>query len=537
MESYTEQVKRTGREFSSLHKASKQFLGLMQNALNKAADLSDATMEFAKNSQPSIRDSLLALGITLKTLAAEWSAAIGILNFLPGCFDIANDMSVIQGSIKAQHQAKPPFDIQANIDLVQNAAVFERERIRNFRVAFENFGYAIMYMGAKAVEAGTNLQTLSRFLDPQLGVFGIATRFRSLELGPEIDITQLLRISPDDLAKYAVSGKRLFYKSAGQRNDYPSDRRRRVRTIGRAISSDIHSKSRTHGPSEMSLRSRTAQQSASSYKDITMEFSPLPTIPVPKASGQPLLGKDEALSPVQFTLTPGPDGQQLDVLQKDVKDLQEQMHRLITKTTDPAPTLPPTSSAPSKEEICRPPSVPSIVHTEANDLVRPPPPALPAPPPPLVQVPAPEPTLPPTLGESSEGHGAISQVVAEMVDTSHEETKPDSGLTTSSITGATPAPQEQPVGQPEMPKKRSFALRDPGARPRSRQQEQPLTKVMMDPYDDLYDLDPAPTQPKKMKPPVFNLDTSTMNEQGSPPDVGTNKKPEAGLDDSEIDFF
>ncbi|TNJ29152.1 hypothetical protein GMRT_15795 [Giardia muris] len=531
MESYTEQVKRAGREFSSLHKASKQFLGLMQNALNKAADLSDTTMEFAKNSQPSIRDILLALGITLKTLAAEWSAAIGVLSFLPACFDIANDLSVIQGSIKAQHQAKAPFDIQANIELVQNAAVFERERIRNFRVAFENFGYGVMYMGAKAVEAGTNLQTLSRFLDPQMGVFGIATRFRSLELGPEIDIMQLLRISPEDLAKYAVSGKRLFYKSAGQRNEYPSDRRRRVRTSGRAVSSDIRSRNRTHGPSDMSLRSRTAQQSASSYKDITMEFSPLPTIPIAKPPEQPLLGKDEALSPVQFTLTPSIDEQQLGILQKNVKDLQEQMHRLMTKAPEPVSSVPLEAPAPAKSEkeemVCQPPSVPSIVHAEALDLVRPP----------AIQIIASEPTLPPTLGESSEGHGAISQVVAEMVDTSHEETKPDSGLTMSSITGATPAPQEQPVVQSEIPKKRPFPLRDPGALPKSKSQAQPLAKVMTDPYDDLYDLDPAPTQPKKMKAPAFNLDTSTINEQGSPPDVRTNEKPDARLDDSEIDFF
>lgn len=228
MNSYLDGVKQSQKEFTSLNKATKQLLQHFGVVVNRLVDLSDLLTSIAKRESNFIRDPLEAMSSVIKTLAAEWSVAIKGISSLPNCFDMKEDTALVQASIKQQAQAQPPFCVQANHELVVNAAVFERTRAANIQQALYNLGHSLLYIGIRAVESGTNLKTLSSIIDPHASVLDVATRFRDLNLGENVTMNMLLKISAEDIKNHLIpqiSQKTIKY--AGQLNSYKDKRKQR----------------------------------------------------------------------------------------------------------------------------------------------------------------------------------------------------------------------------------------------------------------------------------------------------------------------
>lgn len=228
MESYSDHVKQSQKSFASMGKATKQLLQHFEVIVNRLVDLSDLLASIAKRESSFMRDPLEAMSSVTKTLAAEWSVAIKGIAALPNCFDMKEDNAHIQASIKHQAQAQPPFCIQTNHELVVNAAVFERTRAANIQQAIYNLGHSLLYMGIRAVESGTNLKTLCSVIDPHASVLDVAMRFRELDLGANVTMNMLLKLSADEVRNHLVPQlSERGIKYAGQLNSYKDKRRSR----------------------------------------------------------------------------------------------------------------------------------------------------------------------------------------------------------------------------------------------------------------------------------------------------------------------
>lgn len=272
MDSYSDHVRQSQKNFASMGKAAKQLLQHFGVVVNRLVDLSDLLASAAKRESSFIRDPLDSMSSVIKTLAAEWSVAIKGISALPNCFDMKEDNALIQASIKHQAQAQPPFCIQANHELVVNAAVFERAWAANIQQAVYNLGHSLLYMGIRAVESGTNLKTLSSIIDPHASVLDVATRFRDLNLGENVTMNMLLKISADDIRNYLapqISEKGIKY--AGQLNSYKDKRksRRHHPTSARGLSQPL--------PPNLSLtadKSESSQEAAhgtfAGYQNVTL---------------------------------------------------------------------------------------------------------------------------------------------------------------------------------------------------------------------------------------------------------------------------
>lgn len=228
MESYSDHVRQSQKTFTSMGKVTKQLLQHFGIIVNRLVDLSDLLASVAKCESSFMRDPLEAMSSVTKTLAAEWSVATKGIMALPHCFDMKEDNIRIQASIKHQTLAQPPFCIQTNHELVINAAVFERTRAANIQQAMYNLGHSLLYMGIRAVESGTNLKTLSSAIDPHTGVLDVAMRFRELDLGENVTMNMLLKLSANEIRNYLTpqfSQKGIKY--AGQLNSYKDKRKSR----------------------------------------------------------------------------------------------------------------------------------------------------------------------------------------------------------------------------------------------------------------------------------------------------------------------
>lgn len=228
MESYSDHVRQSQKTFTSMGKVTKQLLQHFGIVVNRLVDLSDLLASIAKCESSFMRDPLEAMSSVTKALAAEWSVATKGIMALPHCFDMKEDNARIQTSIKHQALAQPPFCIQTNHELVINAAVFERTRAANIQQGMYNLGHSLLYMGIRAVEAGTNLKTLSSAIDPHTGVLDVAMRFRELDLGESVTMNMLLKLSANEIRNYLtpqLSQKGIKY--AGQLNSYKDKRKSR----------------------------------------------------------------------------------------------------------------------------------------------------------------------------------------------------------------------------------------------------------------------------------------------------------------------
>lgn len=199
MEAYPAHVAQVRRIFQQLLKSHRGFLDAFQTAASKLNAFADALAEFAALDRQYVPETVGRLVIEFRSLAAWWAHSAMQVQPYSSNFEIRRDAAALQSAIRAQANAKPPFDESANADFIRSAAAFDQARLENVRDVGVVTGRMLSFLGAKSLEAGAETSYTCRALNPRLAFFNTAIRFKSLNLGSGNTVFTVLQIDREEL--------------------------------------------------------------------------------------------------------------------------------------------------------------------------------------------------------------------------------------------------------------------------------------------------------------------------------------------------